>query len=484
MPAGTLAPPTSRDAARSVADDIDQELWKKKSFWQLFNISIGFLGIQFAWAIQMGQMSPLLESLGSDPRLLGLISCAGPVTGVLVQPIVGALSDKCGLKMGRRRPFLLAGAVMTAIALLLMPNSVQVAEFINSLLPGAAVSVSVAGAAGSFQMVQPLLIAAILLWVLDASINLTQGPYRALVPDVVHKSQQASAYSMMSFTIGLGSVAAFLIGFYISSIHNLFYLGASAMLIAMVWTSFTTPEPDPGSLKDEDGDEPRENFFVSTAKSIVSMPKEGLKLCAAHSFTWFGLMCLFVFFSIYVPHHVFGAHAATEPAYQEGVKWASLCYAVLNAVCFVFSMFIGKLCDVTSKKAVHSFGLFCMGLSFFSLFFITEPWQAMVAMGLIGIGWATTLSIPFALLSEHLPQGKEGVMMGTFNIFIAAPGVVSSLLVGQIVSVFGNNVAVAMIVGGISMLISMGLLQLVKETRAEAPVPIAVPDEPMPVAGA
>ncbi len=472
MPAGTLAPPSSRNAAGAAsgvaAEGLDSELWKKKSFWQLFNISIGFLGIQFAWAIQMGQMSPLLESLGSDPRLLGLISCAGPVTGVLVQPIVGALSDKCGLKMGRRRPFLLAGAIMTALALVLMPNSTPVAAVLSGLAPVA---------------VQPLLIAAILLWILDASINLTQGPYRALVPDVVHKSQQATAYSLMSFTIGLGSVAAFLIGFWIASATNLFYLGASAMLAAMIWTSLTTPEPDPRSLKDET-EGPQENFFVETVKSIVSMPKEGLKLCVAHSFTWFGLMCLFVFFSVYVPHHVFGAANPGDPGYDEGVKWASLCYAVLNAVCFVFSAFIGKLCDQTSKKAVHGFGLLCMALSFTNLFFISDKWLAMAAMGLIGIGWATTLSIPFALLSEHLPQGKEGVMMGTFNIFIAAPGVVSSLLVGQVISAFGDNVAVAMIVGAASMLVSLVLLQRVQETRGEAPVPIAVAEEAMPAAGA
>lgn len=465
------APPTPAVTAATSPLGAESDIRQRKSFWQLLNLSIGFLGIQFAWAIQMGQMSPLLEGLGSDPRLLGLISCAGPVTGVLVQPIVGALSDNCRLSLGRRRPFLLLGALLTAISLILMPNSPS------------------------------LLMAAILLWILDASINTTQGPYRALVPDVVHPSQQAKAYSMMGLTIGLGSVAAFVIAFVIPSLHALFYLGASAMLLALIWTSVTTPEQP---LQEAKADAPthRESFLVSTAKSIVSMPVEGRKLCLAHTFTWFGLMCLFTFFSIFVPHHIFGSHDPQSMMYAQGVKWASLCYAGLNLVCFVFSALIGKLCDASSKKFVHSVGLLAMIAGFSLMYYLsttgahmTQPiesihWSALLisqpgqllmlpavqvalAMALMGIGWATTLSIPFALLSEHLPPGKEGVMMGTFNIFIAAPGVLSNLLVGQIIAMSDNNVAIAMVVGAASMLISLLLLQTVRETPpSETPTPL------------
>jgi maltose/moltooligosaccharide transporter len=468
MPPVTMTPSSTANAASAQnLNGVDLEVWKKKNLLQLFNISVGFLGIQFAWAIQMGQMSPLLERLGSNPQLLGLISCAGPVTGVLVQPIVGALSDKCGLPLGRRRPFLLLGALLTAVALILMPNSTEVAHSLSA-----------------FGAVEPLMIAALLLWILDASINITQGPYRAIVPDVVHKSQQATAYSLMSLTIGLGSVAAFLIAFIIPSLHNLFYLGAAAMTAAMIWTVVSTPEPKPQPVKPEAG--PQDNFLVATVKSIASMPAEGLKLCVAHMFTWFGLACLFTFFSVYVPHHIFGATDTGSKLYQDGVQWASLCYAVLNAVCFVFSALISKLCSATSKKAVHSFGLLCMAAAFISMMFITSPVHVMIAMGFIGIGWATTLSIPFALLSDHLPPGKEGVMMGTFNIFIAAPGVLSNLLVGQIVHAYGDNVAVAMIVGGTAMIVSMLLLQLVTERGKEggaAPKEafLAIEEQPAPI---
>lgn len=445
MSPAVMAPPAPESTATPMGGiyaGIDTEAWKKKNFWQLLNISIGFLGIQFAWAIQMGQMSPLLEKLGSNPQLLGLISCAGPVTGVLVQPIVGALSDNCKLSLGRRRPFLLLGALLTAVALIFMPNS------------------------------GTLVVAALLLWLLDASINITQGPYRAIVPDVVHKSQQATAYSLMSLTIGLGSMVAFLIAFQIQELHTLFYLGASAILVAMLWTVITTPEPKaatfaPSPLPKENR-EPQGNFFAETLKSITSMPAEALKLCFAHSFTWFGLACLFTFFSVYVPHHVFGAVDPNSKAYHDGVQWVSLCYFAMNTVCFLFSPLIGKLSALTSKKATHTLGLLCLGAAFLAMPFIQSPVQVMIAMSLIGIGWATTLSIPFALLSDHLPSGKAGVMMGTFNIFIAAPGVLANLLVGPIVAYYGNNHSVAMIVGGVATLISILVLQAVKEPKPPA----------------
>ena len=421
------------------------------------NISIGFLGIQFAWALQMGQMSPLLESLGSVAWLTSLIWAAGPVTGVLVQPVVGTFSDNLKHKLGRRRPFLIIGAVMTAISLVLMPNSPN------------------------------LLTAALLLWVLDASINLTQGPYRAMVPDVVEKKKQTSAYSMMSLTIGLGSVAAFyvasiipsmtILSWEIPSMHLLFYLGAVVILLAIGWTVLTTHEPStlPSTEWAQQMQQERKlsvwgtlmKTLRQTRVDIKSMPRQGLSLCVAHAFTWFGLMCLFVFFSVFVPKQIFGGLPGTV-AYEEGVKWASLCYAMLNLVCFLFSPAINRLCNMTSKKAVHTVALLLMAVAYFSLFMAKTPMAAMIAMGVIGIGWATALSIPFALLTDHLPKGKEGVLMGTFNIFIAAPGVLCSFLVGPAIMALNGNDAWAFVFGGASILISAFLLQRVPEQKAIA----------------
>jgi maltose/moltooligosaccharide transporter len=413
---------------------------QQKSLWQLLNLSIGFLGIQFGWAIQMGQMGPLLETLGSDPRLTSLFFLAGPVTGVLVQPIVGSMSDRCQSRWGRRRPFLLVGALLIALSLILMPNSPN------------------------------LITAAILLWILDASLNITQGPYRALVPDTVPRNQQGGAYSLMSLTIGLGSVAAFGIGYLIPSMKGLFYLGAASILLAMGWTILTNKEVPERRPEGETAAQKQSliGFFTDTWQSISTMPAEAKKLCLTHSFTWFGLGCLFFFFALYVPHNVFGVHVPGDPLYQKGVQWASLCYAVLNGVCFFASAFISKLCLAgASKRAVHTVGLLAMAVSMTSMFFITDPVQVMIAMGLLGVGWATTLSIPFAMLSEHLPSGNEGVLMGAFNMFIAAPQVVTSLVVGQIIMMADGNYAVALLVGGASMLVSAVLLQQVKEHKPD-----------------
>jgi maltose/moltooligosaccharide transporter len=347
------------------------------------------------------------------------------------------MSDNCQSRFGRRRPFLLAGALLTAFSLIAMPNSPN------------------------------LLVAAVLLWLLDASLNITQGPYRALVPDIVPRNQQATAYSLMSLTIGLGSVIAFWIGYQISSMHSLFYLGASAILVAMIWTMLTNREQLPKPLTSvQKLAQPHENFLTATVKSIVAMSTEAKKLCLAHSFTWFGLGCLFIYFSLYVPHNIFHAANPQDPLYQQGVQWASLCYAVLNGVCFAASAIISKLClQGVSKKAVHTVGLLCMATGLISMFFLTDPVQVMAAMALLGVGWATTLSIPFALLSEHVPAGREGVLMGTFNVFIAAPQVITSLVVGQVVMMAGENVAVALVIGGVAMLVSALLLQFVKESQ-------------------
>ncbi|MBY0450483.1 MAG: MFS transporter [Cyanobacteria bacterium] len=416
---------------------IQPRVW---NFWRLLALSIGFLGIQFGWAIQMGQMSPLLERLGSDPRLTGLISCAGPVTGVFVQPMIGALSDRCTSRWGRRRPFLLLGICLTALSLVFMPHS------------------------------SSLLMAAVLLWILDASLNITQGPYRALVPDVVPKQQQAAAYAYMSATIGLGSVIAFWVSSQLTQLDTLFNLGAMAILLAMGATILLTPET-PVIQENSEKKEAAPNMFKLLWRSIVvdplttfnALPQDAKKLCFMHSMTWFGLMCLFVYVSVFIPHQIFGAKTPQDPGYQTGVQWVSQCYAVFNIVCFVFSMAIGPLVRRFSKKWVHTLGLTCLSGGLLGLWFAPTPMWAMALMGLMGIGWATTLSVPFALLSDYLPGGKEGVLMGTFNIFIAAPGVLSNLLVGQLIALYDNQTGVAMLVGGVMVLASALMLQSIRE---------------------
>jgi maltose/moltooligosaccharide transporter len=438
----------------SISDNASPAL-KAYSFWRLFNLSLGFLGIQFGWAIQNSQMAPLLERLGSEPWITNVIACAGPITGILVQPIVGALSDQSTHPMGRRRPFIFVGALLTALSLILMPNS-----------PG-------------------LLVAAALLWILDASLNTTQGPYRAMVPDSVPSHQRATAYSLMSFTIGLGSVIAFGTGFAVPELfENLksggftfepflandmqlsFYLAAVALLVAMTWTCYSNYEK-PISKEDAPGNSTSfVQVFVDTFKSIKDMPGEAKKLCLTHSFTWFGWACLFYYFSLFVPHHIFNAPTPESPGYDEGVQWVSMCYLIMNLACLSSATVVTYFCNRgASRKVIHTLGLLCVGGALLSAMFVHTPQDVAILMAFVGIGWSTTLSIPFALLAEHMPPGREGLLMGSFNMFIAAPQVLTSVIVGPAVKAMDNNVTVALIMGGVSMVIASLLLQRVQEQK-------------------
>lgn len=401
------------------------------SFMRNVLLSIGFFGIQFAWTTQLTQTSPLLERLGSEPLLMSLIWWAGPITGVLVQPLVGTLSDQLRSRFGRRRPFLLLGMLLTALCLCIMPNS------------------------------PTLLVAALSLWILDASINTTQGPYRALVPDVVPANKQALTYSLMACFISLGAITASYVGYIAQDIKVLFYLGAVVMMGFMGFSMLTTQEPPAESLPQV----PKETtglsaIFAQTMSSIRELPKETIRLCIAHSFTWFGLMCMFIFFSVFVAHNLFGATDPHSELYNEGIKYASLCFLVFNVSSAIFAALIGPLVKIVGQKPLHTFGLICLAGGFASCFLMSQPHQALWAMGFVGIGWATTLSIPFAIYAQFIPKGKEGVMMGTFNIFIAAPQIVASTAAGILVQLTHND-AVALLLGAGAVIMSAVLLQTV-----------------------
>lgn len=440
------------------------DLTQKKSVFQLLSLAVGFLGIQFAWSIQILYSGPILEKLGSAAWLTALIMCAGPVTGVVVQPIVGALSDRAWTVIGRRRPFILVGALLTALSLICLPNVSAISAFLTPVLAQYGLALTSLG----------LILAAALIWVLDASINTSQGPYRALVMDIVPKTQQPKAQSFLSLAIGLGSVAAFCIGFFIEK-TPLFYMGAVAMIGALLWTSFSTQEQryPLGSHYEEVQQQENKGFkafMTQTWQAIITMPTEAKKLCLAHSFTWFGLVCLFNFFSLYVQHEAtassvlqaipqLGFLATTS---QDPTKLASLCFALFNASCFIFSGLLSQLTNHFSSKSLHTIGLLCLSTGLSGMFFTHDPLVIMGLMSLMGVGWATTLSLPFAILGRHVPSGNEGVLAGTFNIFIAAPQFIALPIIGALITTTGSY-SFGMITGGLAILGSVFLLQWVKE---------------------
>jgi len=430
-------------------------------FWQMFNMAIGFLGIQFAWSIQMGQMSGLYERLGASPSQVSWFWIAGPVTGIIVQPIIGNMSDHTWCRLGRRRPFFLAGAILASIVLVVMPNS------------------------------PTLWMAASLLWIMDASINISMEPFRALVADVAPKEQRGTAYSFQSFAIGLGSVVSFGIGgililpwimktfgaagnsfveyikpFCPTSLHALFYIGAIVFISSILWTVFTTKEHPPENLEEFRkrmvGKKPILKSFSETWKLIFEMPSNMRKLCLVHSLTWFSFFCMFIFFSPMVAANIFGARPNT-PAYNEGIAWASLCYLALNVLCFASSPLIGLATKRFKKKHVHAFNLVIGGASFVMLYFATTPAMAMIGIAIIGIAWASTLSLPYAILSGTIPKNRYGLFMGAFNIFICLPQIVCAIFVGPIVTFAGGNKAVALLLGGVSMILAAIALKRVYE---------------------
>ena len=406
------------------------ELRTPKNIAQLVNLSVGYLGIGFACAIELGQMSPMLESLGSDPRLTGIIWCAGPLSGLVIQPLSGMFSDTSHSRFGRRRPYLLVGMLAMALSLALMPHCLG------------------------------LWMAALLLWGIEGGNNFTQGAYRPLVPDSIHPSQQTLAFSMMGFTMGLGFVLGFLTAYLIPNPEQLFHLAALTLLLCMGRTLLSTQEPVLKPLTTR-------HSFQEQFRQLWQLPREGLKLCLANSLTWFAMNALFVFFPLYVPHYLFNTHDPASLAYHRGVQWASLGYAVLNTTCFVLSVFISRLCIRYSKKAVHTVGLLCLGTGFCAMLLIHNPASLLLLTGLMGIGWGTVVSVPYAWFSEYLPSGREGAMMGVFNMFVAGPGLFSSLVLGQVVMMANNNVAVAMGVAGVSVFVSALLLQRVNEKKPE-----------------
>lgn len=431
------------------------------SFWQMFNMAVGFLGIQFAWAIQMGQMSGIYERLGASPEQISWLWIAGPITGIIVQPIIGNMSDHTWSFLGRRRPFFLVGAILASCVLVLMPNS------------------------------SALWMAASLLWIMDASINISMEPFRALVADLAPESQRGTAYSFQSFAIGLGSVLSFGIGglmllewisktygtggiafvesikgFCPSSMHALFYIGAIVFMLAILWTVFTTKEYPPENMeewkKKVQGKKPILRSFSETWKIIFEMPKNMKRLCLVHSFTWFAMFCIFIFFSPMIAANVFKAVPNT-PEYNEGIAWASLCYLALNAICFISSPLIGLATKKFKKKSVHAFNLVLGAVAFGVLFTARTPLMAMVGMGILGVTWASTLSLPYAILSGSIPKERYGIFMGAFNIFICLPQVVCSIFMGPIVAAFGGDKSYAMIFGAVSMLLAAIALKWVCE---------------------
>ena len=415
---------------------MEENILKKFTPLKFISFALGFFGLQFAWQMRIILSGPVTEELGASPFIFGLIWLAGPFTGMVVQPLIGALSDKTRTPLGRRRPYLLGGALLSALALWAFPNSAIITEKLSQFLHI------------NFAPWAALLFAAIMIWILDACVNIAQGPYRALVPDVVPQEQHSIANSYISLSIGLGSVVAAGTAPFLNWAFNYqmpinaqFIMAALAFLLGMIWTCIAIKERQ--LPKVENKKEERLNFIQSLKDFFALSPEVG-KICWMQFFTWIGNMCMMIYFTQYAVHTVFGVpdlsevseaiKASYDSAVLAGTNFSSVCFAIFNLVCFLIAIPIGILAIKYGNKKVHVISMLSMALAFIGMAFTTNPKFVSVLMGLSGIGWASICALPFAMLSQYIKPGTEGSVMGIFNIFIAGPQVFVCTLVSWIIN--------------------------------------------------
>lgn len=454
----------------------ENNVLKKFTTAQFLNFALGFFGLQFAWQMRIILSGPVTEGLGASPFIYGLIWLAGPFTGMVVQPLVGALSDKTVSPLGRRRPYLFGGALLASLALLIFPNSGGIAEGLASLtglhLPA----------------VTGLLIAAIMIWVIDACVNVAQGPYRALIPDVVPEEQYSIANSYISLAIGLGSVVAagtapflkWAFG-YQMSIPAQFVMAALAFTLGMIWTCITIKE---SKREYENKQEAAQNnvSFWQSLKEFFALSPEVSKICTMQFFTWIGTMCMMIFFTQYAVHTIYcvpdltTVSESTKELYAQatlaGTNFSSICFAIFNLICFIVAIPIGFLSAKFSNKKVHIISIITMIFAYLGMFFAKDPKAVAALMGLSGIGWASICALPFAMLSQFIKKGTEGSVMGIFNIFIAGPQVFVCTLVAWIISkcsfTMGSDYInyhweYAFIIGAVCLAVAAVIASMVKE---------------------
>ena len=426
---------------------MEDNVLKRFSTAKFLSFALGFFGLQFAWQMRIILSGPVTENLGASPFLFGLIWLAGPFTGMVVQPVIGALSDKTTSPFGRRRPYLLGGALLSALALWALPNSELITNFISSTLHI------------KFPALAALCFAAVMIWILDACVNIAQGPYRALIPDVVPPEQHSIANSYISLAIGLGSVfAAGTAPFlkwafnYQMSINAQFVMAALAFSLGMAWTCLMIKER---RYQPKENEEKEKFDLVKSLKEFFALSPEVGKICWMQFFTWIGNMCMMIYFTQYAIHTVYGVpdlsnvsevvKASYDSAVLAGTNFSSICFAIFNLVCFVVAIPIGVLSVKFGNKKVHIISMLSMALAFLGMAFIKDVKVVAVLMALSGIGWASICALPFAMLSQYIKPGTEGSVMGIFNIFIAGPQVFVCTLVSWIINRCSFNV-----IGGVN----------------------------------
>lgn len=487
---------------------------------QIWNMCFGFLGVQIGFGLQNANASRIFQTLGADVDRLAVLWIAAPVAGLLVQPVIGHLSDKTWGPLGRRRPYFLVGAVLAAAALAAMPFS------------------------------PTLWVAAILLWIIDASINITMEPFRAFVGDLLPEEQRTAGFAMQSVFVGAGAVAASALPWVLTNWFGIsnaappghlpppvviaFVAGAAGLLSTVLWTVFTTREYSPAEMAAFSADEEQiaatraatgpsgrpiryalwgalciltggavtvlvsllrlekevyilgggviafglaliaagvlrtrkapANGFSEVMDDLLHMPRVMAQLALVQFFSWFGLFAMWIYATPAVAHRHFGATDVGSPLYNQGADWVGVLFAVYNGVAALAAFLLPVLAARCGRRTSHALSLALAGVGLASFLVIRDPTWLLVSMVGVGVGWASILSAPYAILSGALPPAKMGVYMGIFNIFIVIPQILAATILGGLLKSFAPGHPIfALVVGGASLLLAAAATLLVSD---------------------
>ena len=492
------------------------------TFWDIWNMSFGFLGIQIGFALQNANVSRIFETLGAKVENIPILWIAAPVTGLLVQPVVGYLSDRTWGRLGRRRPYFLTGAILASIAMVMMPDSPS------------------------------LWVAAGMLWIMDASINISMEPFRAFVGDNLPSEQRTTGFAMQSFLIGTGAVLASMLPWLLTrqfgvsneapphvipdSVRLSFYFGAAVFFLAVLWTVLRSREYPPAELAAFADNQEREsgagdrrtseefaangrrqirlglallllgaavsawltqagvyqvvvlsagvsvagllliasgllqrrgrwdNGFVTILNDFQDMPRTMTQLAWVQFFSWFALFAMWIYTTPAVTSHVYGTTDTTSALYNEGANWVGVGFAAYNGVAAVVAFGIPVLARRTSRKAAHAVCLVCGALGLLSIPALRDPTYLLASMVGVGIAWASILAMPYAILTGSLPASKMGYYMGVFNFFIVIPQIIAAAILGFFVGrFFGGQAIYALAIGGTSLLLAAALTLRVED---------------------
>jgi len=413
-------------------------------------MSFGFLGIQFGFALQNGNASRILMTFGAEVDHLSWFWLVAPITGMIIQPIIGFMSDKTWNRLGRRRPYFLVGAILTSTALILMPNAPHLASFIA-----------------------PMFIGGGLLMIMDASINISMEPFRALVADKLPLEQHTLGFSVQTLLIGIGAVVGswlpYILGNWIGiskeagnglvadNVTYSFYFGAFVLLATILWTVFTTSEYPPEQLAQGTEEEKPRRFFI---------PAIMIKLLLVQFFSWFALFSMWVYTTPAVALKFYGTADPNTQAFRDAGDWVGILFGVYNGVSAIIALTLPLVARRLSKKVTHSIALCVGGLSLLSVLIFHDPHFLIIPMIGIGIAWGSILAMPYAMLASSIPPKRMGVYMGLFNMSITIPQIVSGIFSGLILKYFfHDNPVLCIVMAGVFMFLGAISALFIKEKQ-------------------